>query len=57
MFKGACVYCDKNGHIIKDCQKMADEKNGSNKISWRKPKLANNVVDKLDLWILNSITS
>ena len=30
---------------------MADEKNGSNKNSWRKPESANNVVDKLDLWV------
>ena len=39
-FNRLCFYCDKKGHTIKACQKkMADEKNGSSKTSWREPEL------------------
>ena len=51
-FNGSCFYCDKKGHTIKDCRKkMADEKNGSSKTSWKEPESANNVIDELELWV------
>ena len=51
-FNGSCFYCDKKGHTIKDCRKkMADEKNGSSKTSWRVPEFANNLIDELELWV------
>ena len=57
-FNGTCFNCDDNCHTIKDCLKrMADEKSTSNKTSWRKPELANNVMDELELWVAMEMCS
>ena len=52
-FSGKCHYCNKSGHMIKDCRKkQQDEKNGTTQSSSKGKESANTVETELELWIV-----
>lgn len=51
-FLGKCHYCNKSGHMVKDCRKkQQDEKNGTTQSSSKGKETANTIETKLELWI------